>query len=322
MEALSKEEKALLAVEREPMAYVHQSDDIPQFGGYGGGFVKWGESRKDLGRGHLSKREKALLELSRQGRYGDSTLRTINDELTHVNKWEATLIDKYGEKGKQLVNALGSSTINPNTGLKEKFVLETIALATIAYGAYQSATSDEGFSLGGIWDHTFGKHGLGGLLGGRDETLAMREQAKGIANESFTNTLESAQKDLGPSGNIMETKGRELGALQFEHAQQSQQAAQQTRNMQAQQGFEGANPTQQIMNQQMQDLAKQGSMQSTAKIQEAAKQHNDVLTSINTQKNQALSDYMATTTKTFPGSQQLSDLEAYIAEMKAGGEGG
>ena len=58
------------------------------------------------------------------------------------------------------------------------------------------------------------------------------------------------------------------------------------------------------------------------KIQEAAKQHNDVLTSINTQKNQALSDYMATTTKTFPGSQQLSDLEAYIAEMKAGGEGG
>ena len=57
--------------------------------------------------------------LSKMGRGGDTELRYVKGELSHVNPTEATAVDVYGEQGEQAVASTGSGTINPNTGLRE-----------------------------------------------------------------------------------------------------------------------------------------------------------------------------------------------------------
>ena len=58
-------------------------------------------------------------DLASLGRFGDSELRFVNGELSHVNPSEAQTIDMYGSQGENLVKAVGSGTINPETGNKE-----------------------------------------------------------------------------------------------------------------------------------------------------------------------------------------------------------
>ena len=53
------------------------------------------------------------------GRFGDTELRVVDNELSHVNAVEADIIDNYGNEGEQFVKNAGSGTINPKTGLRE-----------------------------------------------------------------------------------------------------------------------------------------------------------------------------------------------------------
>ena len=53
------------------------------------------------------------------GRFGDTELRFVNNELSHVNAVEADIIDNYGNVGEEFVQNAGSGTINPETGLRE-----------------------------------------------------------------------------------------------------------------------------------------------------------------------------------------------------------
>ena len=53
------------------------------------------------------------------GRFGDTELRVVNNELSHVNAVEADIIDNYGNVGEEFVQNAGSGTINPETGLRE-----------------------------------------------------------------------------------------------------------------------------------------------------------------------------------------------------------
>jgi len=57
--------------------------------------------------------------LSKMGRGGDTKLRNVDGELSHVNADEAAAIDMYGSVGENVVKAVGSGTINPDTGLRE-----------------------------------------------------------------------------------------------------------------------------------------------------------------------------------------------------------
>ena len=58
-------------------------------------------------------------ELAKKGRGGDTELRHVAGKLSHVNSSEAALIDEFGSEGEKIVQALGSGTINPETGLPE-----------------------------------------------------------------------------------------------------------------------------------------------------------------------------------------------------------
>ena len=81
-----------------------------------------------------------LSSLAKKGRYGDTEIaKTSQGKLWHVNKQEKSLIDMYGESGERIVDRIGSGTINPKTGLEEKFAIMTaIALGSLALGAYSA----------------------------------------------------------------------------------------------------------------------------------------------------------------------------------------
>ena len=64
------------------------------------------------------------------GRFGDSDLRFVDGKLSHVNASEAEVIDMYGSLGEKLVQAVGSGTVNPNTGLDEYWVQYIPAIVT------------------------------------------------------------------------------------------------------------------------------------------------------------------------------------------------
>tara|TARA_R100000808_G_C2154135_1_gene164915 strand:- start:2207 stop:3181 length:975 start_codon:yes stop_codon:yes gene_type:complete len=59
--------------------------------------------------------------LAAQGRNGDSELRNVNGELSHVNTREARAIDDYGVLGELLTKEIGAGTNNPSTGLTEYY---------------------------------------------------------------------------------------------------------------------------------------------------------------------------------------------------------
>lgn len=56
---------------------------------------------------------------AQKGRGGDTEIRKVDGQDSHVNAFEAWLIDKYGAKGEEIVKDIGSGTINPETGLPE-----------------------------------------------------------------------------------------------------------------------------------------------------------------------------------------------------------
>ena len=86
--------------------------------------------KKTLAQNHLS-------ELASKGRGGDTELRFIDGELSHVNPGEASLADTYGSLGEDVVKFVGSGGINPNTGLRE-YVVEPVTstlASTVGAGA-------------------------------------------------------------------------------------------------------------------------------------------------------------------------------------------
>tara|TARA_R100000152_G_C6769441_1_gene195270 strand:+ start:156 stop:1133 length:978 start_codon:yes stop_codon:yes gene_type:complete len=60
-----------------------------------------------------------LDNIKSKGRHGDTELRIVDNEVSHVNKDEAYLIDNYGLLGEVVTQEIGAGTINPNTGLRE-----------------------------------------------------------------------------------------------------------------------------------------------------------------------------------------------------------
>ena len=65
------------------------------------------------------------------GRGGDDRFRLVDGEMSHVNKGEAKLIDVLGMQGEDIVQDIGSGTINPNTGMREYSIDPFAAAGTI-----------------------------------------------------------------------------------------------------------------------------------------------------------------------------------------------
>ena len=99
---------------------------------------------KTLADNHLS-------SLASKGRYGDTEMvQTSKGEMWHVNPAEKALMGMYGREGEKLVDAVGSGTTNPETGLEEQFVdpmtafaIGQFAVQGFSYLSGQSAEKDQ-----------------------------------------------------------------------------------------------------------------------------------------------------------------------------------
>jgi len=82
-----------------------------------------------------------LSSLASKGRYGDTQIaKTSKGELWHVNPQEKSLMTMYGMEGERMVDAIGSGTKNPQTGLEEKWIQFLPAIATAVVGAVNAYT--------------------------------------------------------------------------------------------------------------------------------------------------------------------------------------
>tara|TARA_R100001244_G_scaffold131010_1_gene103789 strand:+ start:285 stop:1019 length:735 start_codon:yes stop_codon:yes gene_type:complete len=99
---------------------------------------------KTLADNHLS-------SLASKGRYGDTEMvQTSKGEMWHVNPAEKALMGMMGKEGEKLVDAVGSGTTNPETGLEEQFVdpmtafaIGQFAVQGFSYLSGQSAEKDQ-----------------------------------------------------------------------------------------------------------------------------------------------------------------------------------
>ena len=156
-----------------------------------------------------------LNSLANKGRYGDTTLRKVDNELAHVNELEARLIDSYGSDGEKIVKDIGSGTINPETGLKEyhywhshgphktgiDFVDWTFgeeSLLNNFVSGFQGAgesivdlATGEG-DLKDVWNETIGKDGIGGAAKDAWNYVLPTAGTKWFSNEP---NKEQAKKD-------------------------------------------------------------------------------------------------------------------------------
>ena len=76
--------------------------------------------------------------MASKGRYGDTEIaKTSQGELWHVNPKEKAIMSMYGMEGEKMVDAVGSGTINPETGLEEKF--DPFSMISLGLGIYSAA---------------------------------------------------------------------------------------------------------------------------------------------------------------------------------------
>tara|TARA_R110000824_G_scaffold74092_3_gene188578 strand:+ start:11066 stop:11857 length:792 start_codon:yes stop_codon:yes gene_type:complete len=68
--------------------------------------------------------------LAKHGRLGDSEIRNVKGEPSHVNPLEALIIDMQGKKGENIVSNMGSGTINPKTGMRE-YVIDPFTIGVM-----------------------------------------------------------------------------------------------------------------------------------------------------------------------------------------------
>lgn len=152
-----------------------------------------------------------------KGRLGDTTIRTVAGEASHVNAFEAYLIDSYGEEGENIVQDIGSGTINPETGMPEYFLgtIAGILGAGLAIGGGRiigknllgSQGADQ--TLGSLWDYSFGKHGLGKIgrnLGIGAKQRERERQAGEAVDLGMEGITASAEASFGPQGYFQKTQ--------------------------------------------------------------------------------------------------------------------
>jgi len=168
--------------------------------------------RKSLANNHLS-------ELAKEGRYGDTEVtlskHVAPGKLWHVNQQEKSLMER-GAGGERLVDAMGSGTFNPKTGLEEKFEPITIGLAaaSLAVGASSAFKGGKAEHTQAKYEEQASKEGLRQLQGA-EQQLDQAYGAKSLL----------AWQDYGMG---VEELSAETGMAQEDIQQQTQQALQQS----------------------------------------------------------------------------------------------
>ena len=131
--------------------------------------------------------------VARKGRKGDTTLRNVDGQVSHVNSVEARAIDTLGPMGEAWVKQIGSGTINPKTGLKEYSVAANDDFRMgFGYAVDFIHGPEEGKSSG-TWKPSDGQWGIFGQT--KKSKRRQRKAEKETRRHSTYNTAKRKYKD-------------------------------------------------------------------------------------------------------------------------------
>tara|TARA_R100000808_G_C2155321_1_gene167504 strand:+ start:3685 stop:4428 length:744 start_codon:yes stop_codon:yes gene_type:complete len=109
-----------------------------------------------LAKNHLSSFSLGSNAQQRAAMTGDTEMRLVDGEPSHVNPVEASTIDAFGKKGEDMVKERGSGTINPYTGNREYVDPLTLGMAAVSFvgswGAHEQDKKAAGVQLDLIRD--------------------------------------------------------------------------------------------------------------------------------------------------------------------------
>ena len=156
---------------------------------------------RTLARNHLS-------ALANKGRYGDTKIAESKfvkpGSLWHVNEGESKVMSMYGAEGEKLVDAIGSGTRNPETGLEEKFLPALWAAApTIAgvvgagLGVASAVTGSKERKAQGRYEESAADQGLERLQGASESLDTTIEAKRASAQQDYQMQVESMSAQTG-----------------------------------------------------------------------------------------------------------------------------
>jgi hypothetical protein len=152
-----------------------------------------------------------LSSLAQKGRRGDDRILQFSDgRVEHGNAWEEKLMgDAVGES---LVDAIGSKTINPETGLKENFVLESIAALTFLLGAGQSYSSGAITEDAAVMQAEAARQGKLDVGKSQENLLQSVQTQRSLVGQEFGKKIEDFSRETGLSkGQLRETFTKAAG---------------------------------------------------------------------------------------------------------------
>ena len=130
-----------------------------------------------------------LSELAQYGRNNDTEIaKTSMGELWHVTKDEKRVMDMFGMEGEKLVDAVGSGTTNPMTGLEEK---DPFLIGSLIVGGIGAMTSGRTAELQSSAEKKMALDGINAVI----ESISRRKKLKeGQLQEAALNFSLEADK--------------------------------------------------------------------------------------------------------------------------------
>ena len=150
---------------------------------------------KTLARNHLS-------SLANKGRFGDTEIAKSKfvepGALWHVTEGEKKAMNMYGQEGEQMVDAVGSGTINPDTGLEEKFPwLIAAAVVGAGIGLYGAAKGAKESKQQGSFDEQAGFQGIQQIKESEDLLEKNFEAQRQASFQDYTMATENLSAKTG-----------------------------------------------------------------------------------------------------------------------------
>ena len=139
-----------------------------------------------------------LSSLANKGRYGDTEIaRTSKGEMWHVNPQEKAMMSMYGMEGEKMVDAAGSGTINPETGLEEKWLQIAAALVSAGVGAYSAWKGGSEKATLARSEQRSADQGLERLEGAEENLDKAVESKRQVAQQDFAMQTENISEETG-----------------------------------------------------------------------------------------------------------------------------
>jgi len=273
-------------------------------------------------------------KLASKGRYGDTKLRNVGGEISHVNAYEAYLVDNYNKRGEDAVKAIGSGTINPETGLKEyswlsDFIGTTGGGGIIRAGEDLFSGGEKQFEweLGPISDFTEGvkdRWGEGPFQGGSAQTFGdpfnmagtspLEKQAGGIVTGGIENLQTQYEQYMAEGGFLSQEQALREGKIGRTTQTGLKDLSKTVDTQIAESNLAYSGSAQNTMEEGRKAILEEykAGMEGSALV--AEKEEADFMGGLRKQLNQMLIDYQSATGEAYGGGAALNELNELFSK--------